>query len=378
MNKWFDSKNISGFAKTALSQAQKRIDQVLDIKEEDILNSAQQSNRNSISQPKSSIESSEVSHSRLNLNSSSSSNLSKNESSKTNEDTDSFFSAFLNQIAPTNVATSSDNSSMPTISSFSNFLNISPANSLISASSSDNNSSVTPRPSQLDEHDESTSATSSTATLDDRTALKPVKKSKPSRIQEHHQLQQQQQEENQQSIEQERMEKQNWIQNFVYSSDESNNNLINNKNNSSESSSLQTLSNNQTLVDLNIKSNFTDVDVDNKQASPTSEDGSYKIIESENSSSNRLAMAASSMTEIDFVKIEGNPSSAASGSSSTEEGLETCASSDIEVISLPSNHGDQLLAISRSSKVPTLAFMATKQAKNMDKSASQSINLSLF
>ena len=37
MNKWFESKNIANYAKTALLQAQKKIDQVLDIKEDEIL-----------------------------------------------------------------------------------------------------------------------------------------------------------------------------------------------------------------------------------------------------------------------------------------------------------------------------------------------------
>jgi hypothetical protein len=40
MNKWFESKNIASYAKTALLQAQKTIDQVLDIKEEEILKAA--------------------------------------------------------------------------------------------------------------------------------------------------------------------------------------------------------------------------------------------------------------------------------------------------------------------------------------------------
>ena len=37
MNKWFDKTNLASYAKTALLQAQKKIDQVLDIKEDDIL-----------------------------------------------------------------------------------------------------------------------------------------------------------------------------------------------------------------------------------------------------------------------------------------------------------------------------------------------------
>jgi len=36
MNKWFESKSFASYAKTALMQAQKTIDQVLDIKEEEI------------------------------------------------------------------------------------------------------------------------------------------------------------------------------------------------------------------------------------------------------------------------------------------------------------------------------------------------------
>ena len=40
--------------------------------------------------------------------------------------------------------------------------------------------------------------------------------------------------------------------------------------------------------------------------------------------------------------------------SSTEEGLETCASSDIEVLSLPSNNGDQLLKLNKNMhQIPT-------------------------
>lgn len=38
MNKWFETTNFANYAKTALKEAQKRIDQVLDIKEEDIIN----------------------------------------------------------------------------------------------------------------------------------------------------------------------------------------------------------------------------------------------------------------------------------------------------------------------------------------------------
>jgi hypothetical protein len=37
MNKWFDKTNLASYAKTALLQAQKKIDQVLDIKEDEIL-----------------------------------------------------------------------------------------------------------------------------------------------------------------------------------------------------------------------------------------------------------------------------------------------------------------------------------------------------
>ena len=37
MSKWFDKTNLASYAKTALLQAQKKIDQVLDIKEDDIL-----------------------------------------------------------------------------------------------------------------------------------------------------------------------------------------------------------------------------------------------------------------------------------------------------------------------------------------------------
>ena len=55
MSKWFESKNLANYAKTALLQAQKRIDQVLDIKEDEILASSGSGSDNNNQQIKPSI-----------------------------------------------------------------------------------------------------------------------------------------------------------------------------------------------------------------------------------------------------------------------------------------------------------------------------------
>lgn len=110
-----------------------------------------------------------------------------------------------------------------------------------------------------------------------------------------------------------------------------------------------------------------------------------------NNKSSSSQAQTSSMTDMDFVKIEGNASTSKENSqnggsgggsgnnagggsisgnaSSNEEGegLETCASSDIEVLSLPSTSGDQFLLHKSSgtiARVPSLASMAASSVKS--------------
>lgn len=110
-----------------------------------------------------------------------------------------------------------------------------------------------------------------------------------------------------------------------------------------------------------------------------------------NNKSSSSQAQTSSMTDMDFVKIEGNAStskenaqnggsgggsgnnagggSISGNASSNEEGegLETCASSDIEVLSLPSTSGDQFLLHKSSgtiARVPSLASMAASSVKS--------------
>ena len=101
MNKWFESKNIANYAKTALLQAQKKIDQVLDIKEDDIIASS------SLAASSSSLASAsattltnhdeleDAASARLQRSASNTSVASKATTSIVTEATDSFFNTFL-------------------------------------------------------------------------------------------------------------------------------------------------------------------------------------------------------------------------------------------------------------------------------------------
>jgi hypothetical protein len=387
MNKWFESNNLASYAKTALAQAQKKIDQVLDIKEEDIVAQggsglAASSSSSQFASPftaKLNELSSDTAGTKSRLGSSSASSLT-GKAEAAAPDADSFFSTFLNQPS---VPSQKD-------SAASFFFSV--ANSATSGSES-KPTAVTATHHHDDQLEISTSATSSTATLDDRsvsttTGVTAGKTKKPAKSPRSHiQVQQQQQQEDHrhnQSSEADRIEKQNWIQDFVNASGSSNSSSTVTASADpsvvSSTSSILTVTTKQSGNELDIKTSF--FEGDHNLASPTSVN-SYKIIGSdtvseaiagmesekkeavevggESSMSNN--MVTSSGTDIDFVKVDGTGSSA-SGCSSTEEGLETNASSDIEVLSLPSNHGDQLLAMSRSGgKVPSLASIAGKQSK---------------
>lgn len=106
MNKWFESKNIANYAKTALLQAQKKIDQVLDIKEDEIIGKI------STSTAQASLSTNDLSNANnsvLNLSSQSSSALSSRaaKSSNNNRDsldfeTETFFTTFLTNNSATN------------------------------------------------------------------------------------------------------------------------------------------------------------------------------------------------------------------------------------------------------------------------------------
>ena len=87
MNKWFESKNLANYAKTAFLQAQKKIDQVLDIKEEEIVSSGGTKLGDNIADT-------------LDLTGGSILGLTVNtvsDTKKSNENENDFFSSFLNQ-----------------------------------------------------------------------------------------------------------------------------------------------------------------------------------------------------------------------------------------------------------------------------------------
>jgi hypothetical protein len=115
MNKWFESKNIANYAKTALLQAQKKIDQVLDIKEDEILASTSSAVATNLTIP--TIQSVQDEQQELNLTTTSASRLKKSSSnssiassttsnsaklpsSQGTQDTDSFFNNFLSKLDP--------------------------------------------------------------------------------------------------------------------------------------------------------------------------------------------------------------------------------------------------------------------------------------
>ncbi|CAF0737533.1 unnamed protein product [Brachionus calyciflorus] len=223
MNRWFEAKNLSNYAKSALVQAQKKIDQVLDIKEEDII--AQSTTQITKSEPAPSL--TPATTAILDLKSSSSSSF------RSKDEDDSFFSSFLNQ------------KKEPSFESF------------------DINSSQTLQKSSNDEESVTESLASSIGTINNDDFKSKTRQNKKKQNQE-------------------QIEKQNWIQSFVDSSTD-----------------IPQLNREDTLKDS------IEISTDKKtEEEPKS----------------------------DFNKVEVNSGNA----SSNEEGLETCASSDIEVISLPS------------------------------------------
>ena len=111
MNKWFESKNIANYAKTALLQAQKKIDQVLDIKEDEILASTSSAVAANLTIP--TIQSVQDEQQELTLATTSASRLKKSSSNSSiassttsnsaklpTQDTDSFFNTFLSKLDP--------------------------------------------------------------------------------------------------------------------------------------------------------------------------------------------------------------------------------------------------------------------------------------
>jgi len=120
MSKWFESKNLANYAKTALLQAQKRIDQVLDIKEDEILASSGSGSDNNNQQIKPSITNDDIN---LNLTSpfvtvKDKQQLIDNKQQTTEAD---FFSSFLNHV---NNSNSNTRSNSPSLASCSNVANL--------------------------------------------------------------------------------------------------------------------------------------------------------------------------------------------------------------------------------------------------------------
>lgn len=115
MNKWFESKNIANYAKTALLQAQKKIDQVLDIKEDEILANTSSAIAANLTIP--TIQSVQDEQQELTLAATSASRLKKSSSNSSiassttsnsaklpppqaTQDNDSFFNTFLSRLDP--------------------------------------------------------------------------------------------------------------------------------------------------------------------------------------------------------------------------------------------------------------------------------------
>lgn len=263
MNKWFETKNFSNYAKTALIQAQKKIDKVLDIKEEDILSQSGQSTKSgsaidSLSTPQSQsnqINQEDVNSPSFFLKSSSDSLIPAKEDEE-------FFSSFLNQKKESNFE-----------------------NSFQSCSSNEISISQTLQKSSQDEESVTESISSSIGTINEES--KSNKKNKKKQTQES-------------------IEKQNWIQSFVDSSDNPNH---------------------------------------------------VKIKENENIQSKIDCEKVESDKKEDHVQEYVRVDEGSGNASSNEEGLETCASSDIEVISLPSTIDENSIQ-----RIPSLVSIA-KQAK---------------
>ncbi|RNA32793.1 TATA element modulatory factor isoform X1, partial [Brachionus plicatilis] len=254
MNRWFEAKNFGNYAKTALIQAQKKIDQVLDIKEDEILSQSGENSKSvsDVLPPSQSQSSLAPIPSTFFLKSSSNSSIPSKED-------DEFFSSFLNQ------------KKEPTFD-----------NSFLSTSSNEISSSQTLHKSSHDEESVTESMSSSVGTVHDES--KPNKKSKKKPTPES-------------------IEKQNWIQSFVDSSESPN----------------------------SIKTDDPKTEAEKNESDKKEEQ----------------------VQETDYIKVDEGSGNA----SSNEEGLDTCASSDIEVISLPSTSGENSIQ-----RIPSLASMA-KQAK---------------
>ena len=99
MSKWFESANLASYAKTALLQAQKRIDQVLDIKEDEIL-------ANNLTKPAANLDTDPTSLTSPSIVFNKHQNQSTNLPASSTEG--DFFSSFLNQINHTNNTSNSN------------------------------------------------------------------------------------------------------------------------------------------------------------------------------------------------------------------------------------------------------------------------------
>lgn len=264
MNKWFETKNFSNYAKTALIQAQKKIDKVLDIKEEDILTQSGQSSKSgSALDSLSTLQSQSSQINQVDPSSSASILKSSSDSSFPPKEED-FFSSFLDKKKEANIE-----------------------NSYQSCSSNEVSSSQIFQKSSQDEESVTESLSSSIGTINEESKSNKKNKKKPT---------------------QESIEKQNWIQSFVDSSD--NPNYAESKENEKIQSKIE----------------------------------SEKI---------ESAKEDNQVQETEYIKVDEGSGNA----SSNEEGLETCASSDIEVISLPSTSGENSIQ-----RIPSLVSIS-KQAK---------------
>jgi trimeric autotransporter adhesin len=147
MNKWFESKNIANYAKTALLQAQKKIDQVLDIKEDEIIGISRTTSNNipsSSSNTQDELQQDSISTpSRLHKSPSNSSIASSTASTSTSklatalnvqvpQDTDSFFNTFLSKLDNATSSTSSLSKNELEVDNvkFDSFLNQMPSSSI--------------------------------------------------------------------------------------------------------------------------------------------------------------------------------------------------------------------------------------------------------
>ena len=266
MSKWFESKNLANYAKTALLEAQKRIDQVLDIKEEDILASASTStatNTNNQQLKPTTI----TTNDEINLTSPSPSitnrdkqQLIENSSSANKQQTaeGDFFSSFLNHVNNSNSNTRSNSPSVVSSSNVANLEDFNSSNRKINKSKASSSSAPTfalVKPAeheaisfdsfvnsneqekeetfQFSQNDSDNIFNLKSVSASNLVAIEPlpVSSSKPSlnklgrtssssstkTSKHHHQQQQQQQQQSQQNsqIELEKIEKKNWIQNYV-------------------------------------------------------------------------------------------------------------------------------------------------------------------